>query len=99
VEPVSGIVAKVVRDLGLEDRVLGWRAVDDWANVVGPRIASHSRAVAFREGTLHVEVEGSAWMQELAYLKREMVRRLNQALERELVHELRFSVGRGGNLR
>ena len=98
-EPVGGIVSKVVRDLGLEEQVLGWRAVDDWANVVGPRIASHSRAIAFRGGTLHVEVEGSAWMQELAYLKRDMMRRLNRALERELVHELRFSVGRGGNLR
>ncbi len=96
-EPVSGVVARLVRQLGLENSVLGWRAVDEWPTVVGPRIARHSRAVAFRDGTLHVEVEGSAWMQELGYLKRELARRINHALGSDLVREVRFRIPRGGS--
>jgi predicted nucleic acid-binding Zn ribbon protein len=73
--------------------------VDEWPTLVGPRIAQHSRAVAFRDGTLHVEVEGSAWMQELGYLRRELARRINQTLGAEMVREVRLRVPRGGSLR
>jgi predicted nucleic acid-binding Zn ribbon protein len=66
---------------------------------VGPRIARHSRAVAFRDGTLFVEVEGSAWMHELGFLKREIVRTVNQRLGSACVSDVRFTVPRGGSLR
>ena len=65
-EPVSTVVTRLVGELGLAERVQGWRAVDEWPALVGARIAQHTRAISFRDGTLYVEVEGSAWMQELS---------------------------------
>ncbi len=73
-EAVSDALSRLLRGLGLERQLLGWRAVQEWPGWVGPRIAGHSRAVDFRDGTLFVEVEGSAWMHELGFLKREIVR-------------------------
>ena len=72
-----------------------WR-LGEWSGWVGPRIAGHSRAVDFRDGTLFVEVEGSAWMHELGFLKRELVRTINQHLGAECVKDVRFNVSRGG---
>jgi predicted nucleic acid-binding Zn ribbon protein len=62
---------------------------------VGPRIARHSRAASFREGVLHVEVEGSAWMHELGYLKRDLVRRFQRHLGGPYVRDVRFSLAHG----
>jgi predicted nucleic acid-binding Zn ribbon protein len=95
-EPVSGAISRLFGRLGLERGLLGWRAVSEWPRLVGPRVASHTRAVAFRDGALHVEVEGSAWMHELGFLKRELVRTINQHLGSECVKDVRFIAPRGG---
>ncbi len=96
---MSGVLPRVLKQLGLEQGLLGWRAVSEWAEVVGPQLARRTRAVAFHEGVLHIEVEGSPWMQELGFLKRDLVRKINEHLGRRLVHDVRFRVPRGGILR
>ncbi len=98
-EAVSGALSRLLRGLGLERQLLGWRAVEGWSQWVGPRIARHSRAVAFRDGTLFVEVEGSAWMHELGFLRREILRTVNERLGSTCVSDVRFTVPRGGSLR
>ena len=98
-EALSGPLARLLRDLGLERQLQGWRAVQEWSGWVGERVARHSRAVGFHDGTLIVEVEGSAWMHELGFLKREIIRTLNERLGAPLVRDVRFTVPRGGTLR
>ena len=96
VEPVALPLSRLMSRLGLEQGLLGWRAVEEWTEVVGPRLADHARAVGFRDGALLVEVEGSAWMHELGFLKRELIRRINRHLGSECVREVRFFVPGGG---
>ncbi|TMQ51461.1 MAG: DUF721 domain-containing protein [Candidatus Eisenbacteria bacterium] len=98
-ESVSGALSRALRRYGLESELRGWQAVDEWPRLVGERVSRHTRAVGFRHGTLRVEVEGSAWMHELGFLKRDLIRRLNRHLEAELVRDLRFYLAPGGNLR
>jgi len=99
VESLSSVIPRVFKQLGLEDGLLGWRAVHEWEQAVGPRIARHTRAVAFREGVLQVEVEGSAWMHELGFLKTDLMRKVNRHLGSRRVKNVRFVVPRGGILR
>ena len=98
-EAIAGVLSRVLKQLGLADELTGWRAVQEWPEVVGPRVSRHTRAVGFGEGTLRVEVEGSAWMHELGFLKRDLISRLNRHLGSELVRDVRFVVPRGGILR
>jgi predicted nucleic acid-binding Zn ribbon protein len=95
-EAVSGVVARLLRGLGLEDAMLGWRAVQEWPEIVGSRLARHTRAVEYRDGTLVVEVEGSAWMHEVSYLKRDLVQRTNSRLDANVVRDVRLVLPRGG---
>ena len=84
------ILPELLAQLGLADAAAGWRAVSEWPDVAGARIARRTRAVSFRDGTLNVEVEGSAWMHELGFLKLELVRNLNRHLGADVVREVRF---------
>ena len=95
-ESISRVLPALLRDLGLEAGVLGWRAVTEWPAAVGPRVARRTRAVSFKDGTLLVEVEGSAWRYELGMLKRDLLRQLNRQLGSPLVHDLEFIKARGG---
>ena len=95
-KPLAAILPGVLRELGLEDAARGWRAVVDWPALAGARLAGHTRAASFRDGVLTIEVEGSAWMHELDFLKRELVRRANQHLGADAVRDVRFVLARGG---
>ncbi len=98
-QSLGSILPALLRNMGLAEAAEGWRAVSDWAELSGPRLARHSRAVGFRDGTLTVEVEGSAWMHELGFLKQELVRKVNQHLGSDVVREVRLVLARGGSLR
>jgi predicted nucleic acid-binding Zn ribbon protein len=97
--PVAAILPALLAQLGLAETAEGWRAVAEWPAVAGARIAGRTRAVSFRDGALTVEVEGSAWMHELGFLKPELVRNLNRHLGADVVRDVRFTPARGGNLR
>jgi predicted nucleic acid-binding Zn ribbon protein len=99
VEALSHVLTRLLKQLGLEDELQGWRAVEDWARVVGPRVARHTRAIGFEHGVLRVEVDGSAWMHELGYLKQELIRAVNRELGSDRVRDVRFVVPRKGVLR
>jgi predicted nucleic acid-binding Zn ribbon protein len=76
--------------------MMGWRAVTEWPEAVGPRVARRARAVRCVEGALLVEVEGSAWLHELSLLKRDLARRLNERLGQPHVREIQLVITRGG---
>jgi predicted nucleic acid-binding Zn ribbon protein len=97
-EAVGGVLRRVVEQLGLEPSLKGWQAVDAWPEVVGPRIARHTKCVGFSEGTLRVEVASAPWMHELSYLERDLIARLDRALGAGTVRRIRFVVPRGGVL-
>ena len=95
-QSLAAALAEILQRRGLEPTLAGWRAVEEWPGVVGPRIASRSRAVRFQDGVLLVEVDGSAWMHELGFLKRDILKRLGERLGAKAVRELRFVLTRGG---
>jgi predicted nucleic acid-binding Zn ribbon protein len=98
-ESLARILPGLMRELGLEESAAGWRAVSEWPALAGERVARRARATGFRDGVLTVEVEGSAWMHELGFLKRELVRRANEHIGVPVVREVRFVLARGGNQR
>jgi len=98
-ESLAAILPQLMQQMGLEDAARGWRAVETWPEVAGERIARHSRATSFRDGTLTVEVDGSAWMHELGFLKRELVLRLDQHAGAGVVRDVRLVLARGRSLR
>lgn len=98
-KPLAAILPDVLRDLRLDETAAGWRAVAEWPALAGERIAKRTRAVAYRDGVMTIEVEGSAWMHELGFLKRELVRRANQRAGADVVRDVRFVPARGGTQR
>ncbi|GFO60898.1 hypothetical protein GMST_32230 [Geomonas silvestris] len=65
-----------------------------WDQAVGERIASHAQPSAYREGTLTVTVDSAPWMQQLTYLKKELIAKVNDELGQEMVREIYMKAGR-----
>jgi hypothetical protein len=65
-----------------------------WDSAVGKQIAGRARPVSFRDGTLTVGVESAPWMQQLTFLKKGIMEKLNARLGEELVRDIYLKAGK-----
>ncbi|MEO0068182.1 MAG: DUF721 domain-containing protein [candidate division WOR-3 bacterium] len=80
----------VLRQLGLNDKMLAYRAVADWSLIAGEGLAKHSRAFAVEDKTLVVAVDSPAWMAQLYYLKGELLTKISRHIGKGLITDVRF---------
>lgn len=64
-----------------------------WEALVGPDIAANARPVGFKRHMLLVHVASSVWMQQLQFLKAELIARINDGLPGADIEEIRFKIG------
>ena len=93
-EPVGPLLQRLLHQLGLDRHLAEYRAVEAWAEVVGPTVAAQARAVAVRDGVLFVDVTSNVWMQELVLLRDSIADRLNAHLGAPLVRKVVLSIER-----
>lgn len=80
--PVSDVLAAVIRQAGIEERIEQASVLPEWPELVGPQIAAVTAPRSITaDGTLFVAVATHAWMSELQMMERELVRRVNGRLE------------------
>jgi predicted nucleic acid-binding Zn ribbon protein len=93
-EPLGGALTAALPE-GIRRNMPGWRAVLCWAEAVGPEVARRSRAVAYRDGRLTVEVAGSVWMHHLAALKPRLLADVNRVtgVRTPVITDIVFVVG------
>jgi predicted nucleic acid-binding Zn ribbon protein len=90
---IGSIVNKVfqaARNEADADMIHVWNV---WKGVVGNAVAENARPAAFKGNLLLVNVSSSPWLQQLQFLKGDIIIRLNQALKQELVTEIKFKIG------
>jgi hypothetical protein len=91
---ISGLLNAVLRGTPVEKRLDEGRIWLVWEQAVGSRIASHAVPAAFRDGTLTLTVDSAPWMQQLNYLKQELITKVNGELHEEMVKEIYLKAGR-----
>ena len=64
-----------------------------WDDAVGDTIAKNARPEAFKGRMLLVRVNSSPWMHHLQFLKKDIIKKVNTALGKELVQEIKFKIG------
>jgi predicted nucleic acid-binding Zn ribbon protein len=93
VTPIGRVLKDVIDDLGIAAKLSEHRAVIDWPEIVGAKIASHSRALRVEQGRLLVEVGSSVWAQELSLMRTTIIGKVNARLGRSAVESVHFVVG------
>ena len=68
--------------------------IDD---IVGDVIAQNAKPAAFKGKVLLVHASSSTWIHQLQFLKQDMISKLNGALGKALIEDLKFKIGPIGN--
>jgi len=74
---ISDVLSRVLRAKGLDEGVRRAAVLLDWDRCVGERIAEVSQATGVEGGTVYVEVRSSVWLQELTFMRKEILEKLN----------------------
>jgi len=94
-ERVDKTIETVLKDYGLWQTSMRWRAVDLWREIVGDKIAAHATAIGVIKDCLVVSAPSPSWRQELHLLKKNLADRLNKRLGGQYISDIRFGSGRG----
>jgi len=93
-ENVGSIIANVLGDRGLAERVKQAAVIPEWPALVGPQIARVTTPESVTaNGTLFVRVTTNAWMNELSLLEPELLKSLNASGDRAPVRRIRWMLG------
>jgi predicted nucleic acid-binding Zn ribbon protein len=87
---LSLLLDDVMTELGIARRIKEMRALELWAGTVGKQIADSTEAERISGGKLVVRVKRAPWRNELIFLKKEIIAKLNKAIGEEVVKDIIF---------
>ncbi|MEI6652472.1 MAG: DUF721 domain-containing protein [Chlorobiaceae bacterium] len=87
---LSALVGDLYHTLGMEEAYQQYKTLQIWNTVVGEAIAEATLLERFAGGQLFIRVKNPAWRMELNFRKKEILAKLNTALDNVLVQEIIF---------
>ena len=92
-ESLGKILEGVLRTPGFRERLLAWRVLSEWEEVVGQEVASRAWPVSFSHGRLKLRVSDPVWASALRFEVPRILDLLNRRAGKRLFREIRFEVG------
>jgi len=84
------ILPAILRDRGWEAQMELHSIFIHWAKIADASVSGHAEPLKIVKGTLWVEVENSAWLQQLQYQKVALLKSINGFLQGQKIHNIRF---------
>ena len=91
--PLGSVLQQAIKATRLDVDLDAYRLWQQWEDLVGPAIAENARPEAIKGTLLLVNVSSTPWMQQLQFLKNELIEKINEAFEKDLVGDIRFKIG------
>jgi hypothetical protein len=87
------ILSGLSKRLGLQSHLFELRLQQQWPEVIGEPVASHTWPAHLRFKKLYLIVRNSVWLQQLIFLKPTLLAKLNERAGSEMITDLAFRVG------
>jgi predicted nucleic acid-binding Zn ribbon protein len=92
---LANVLKKYVRSKPLGDSLLKIEVLNQWNEICPHVIAKHATPIGFKDKKLSLEVNSSAWLNELTFFKEELMTALNQRAGKKVIKEIRFYLREG----
>ena len=79
-QPLAAAIGGLLSDQGWKEQAAVGSVFNNWAQIVGPDLAAHTRPDSFADGELVIAADSTAWATQVRLLASMLVRRLNAEL-------------------
>ena len=91
-ERIDLLLDRLIRDYGLDHKVLEAKVFAAWKEAVGALIARNTQPISLVDGKLIICASAHVWVNELRMLSRQVVSKINKAVSLPAVKTLEFSI-------
>lgn len=96
-ERINKILPRVLSSLKLDVRLKEIQMIKYWPEVVGEKIARHSRATNINEANLYVVVDNPLWQAQLFLLKNKILKKFNDLGAN--LKDIKFIIGKEDSIK
>ena len=87
---IKSSLEETIKSLGLSRKIEQYTVVELWPSIVGERIAKVTVAERMNDDTLFIHVTRATWRNELIFLKKEIIEKINVTMGHEVVKDIIF---------
>ena len=91
--PLPDILARFLKTHGMAIHMLEFKLQQHWPEIVGEHVARHTWPDSVRHRKLYLVAENSVWLQQLLFLKPELLAKINAAADGEVLSDIVLRVG------
>lgn len=91
--PLPDILSRFLKTHGMAIHMLEFRLQQHWPEIVGEHIARHTWPDSVRHRKLYLVAENSVWLQQLLFLKPELLAKINGTADGEALTDIVLRVG------
>jgi len=90
---ISEVMGKTAKRFNLGNRMPAFCLGGKWREIIGVPVGEHSHPMRLRGKTLILRVDHPSWMQELSFLKPQLLEKIRKALPSPPIDDIRFELG------
>jgi len=91
--PLTDVVAGLIKTQGFQSRMVEYSLQQQWSAIVGPHIGGHTYPETIRHRKLFLLAENSVWLQQLLFLKSELLSKIAGAIGEDVLTDIVLRVG------
>ena len=91
VKSVADVLQQLLREEGLETPLQQKRLIDSWETVTGRIVARYTTEKFIQNQTLYVKIVNPALRQDLAMMRQQLVKRLNEQVGSFIISDIKVS--------
>lgn len=89
VKSVADVLQQLLREEGLETPLQQKRLIDSWETVTGRTVARYTTEKFIQNQTLYVKIVNPALRQDLAMMRQQLVKRLNEQVGSFIISDIK----------
>jgi len=89
-KPIAEAILCTLHELGIQKKIRQYEVIELWETIVGEQIAKVTAAERIDDGKLFVHVFRAPWRNELVFLKKEVIAKINAVFHEEVVYDIIF---------
>lgn len=89
VKSVADVLQQLLREEGLETPLQQKRLIDSWETVTGRLVARYTTEKFIQNQTLYVKIVNPALRQDLAMMRQQLVKRLNEQVGSFIISDIK----------
>jgi predicted nucleic acid-binding Zn ribbon protein len=89
-QSLKTVIDSMLKNFGIDNTIAQNKALIIWNEIVGEKVALNTEPDRVEHGVIIIKVSTPAWRQELYFQKKEIIKKINNTIGKNVIRDIRF---------